>query len=916
MNQHGYTMGLDTPSKTKPQISPVSPLIHSHFRSASNASRSSRGDSPSVYEESSFMDMGDDNPRDVFARDGRDSFDSRNSNIYDIYAPDAQQRFKYDEDQNSSLDSASALRDSWQSGSVHDLGKRSINQSALRNVEGQQYVPVFAPEEPSSPSSPVPAVVITSPDDLVPRAGGRVPIVRNVGAVSNYSRPVRGSSGEPEDRNSGHNSEGTMMIPGRPRHNSSAAPVLDADVFDPESKRRVLERNINSASPSPNGSKFKFDSPSRGFGSPTSQTNSNTPPPPMVVVDPPDEAKSKADHYLQLGIKHHEANRLQESAICFEKSAKEGGGCGVGMLMWGLTLRHGWGCKKDEKGGFVWVRRAAEGAVADLERARLSGGTGDLAERGVVKAELVLAIYEVGQCFFHGWGVVKDQKMGVSYYRVAARLGDADAQNDLGFCLANGKGCKKDRKEAAKWYRAASVVRNLHKSYKAYFSNPADPDDSSFEPESYPYVDLEYPNNAATERFLLLAPKDKDHYNPIMDLEQTLYTIVDYYLTPSQRALIGNVPSDLLTETVSPPLSPSPSPPNSTASHASSGSMSSLTSLESSSHNEFPQPRVNYCRAVQRAINTKDGPLFIKTIKKINSLLSSFKYPTPPSDPFEPVPKNSLKERVATWSNSGGLPSKVLMRIIDENYQRCVGPHINKLRKYEAFTSKVYGEILPSLVHEILSLTKLNQDSLFMDLGSGVGNVVIQSALQTGCKSYGIELVEGPAQVAKEMAEQFKARCRMWGVACGEIELEEGDMLESPRVAELLPKADVVLVDNKVFEEKLNEALRPKFLDLKEGAIVISLKPFVSSLNGLNARVTERNVDDISAIFDVTERPYYPGSVSWGNNGGSYYIHRVDRVGYAEIRQKFESTTRGRRSAATAKYTPSKNTDESDWFGQ
>lgn len=37
----------------------------------------------------------------------------------------------------------------------------------------------------------------------------------------------------------------------------------------------------------------------------------------------------------------------------------------------------------------------------------------------------------------------------------------------------------------------------------------------------------------------------------------------------------------------------------------------------------------------------------------------------------------------------------------------------------------------------------------------------------------------------------------------------------------------------------MNEALRPKFLDLKEGAIVISLKPFVSSLN---ARVTERNV--------------------------------------------------------------------------
>jgi hypothetical protein len=42
---------------------------------------------------------------------------------------------------------------------------------------------------------------------------------------------------------------------------------------------------------------------------------------------------------------------------------------------------------------------------------------------------------------------------------------------------------------------------------------------------------------------------------------------------------------------------------------------------------------------------------------------------------------------------------------------------------------------------------------------------------------------------------------------------------------------------------KVNEAIRPKFLDLKEGAIVVSLKPFVSSLN---ARVTERNVGIIS----------------------------------------------------------------------
>lgn len=59
-----------------------------------------------------------------------------------------------------------------------------------------------------------------------------------------------------------------------------------------------------------------------------------------------------------------------------------------------------------------------------------------------------------------------------SYYRVAANLGDADAQQDLAFCLANGKGCKKDKKEAAKWYRAAvsrlsySVTHCLKECYQ------------------------------------------------------------------------------------------------------------------------------------------------------------------------------------------------------------------------------------------------------------------------------------------------------------------------------------------------------------------------------------------------------------------------------------------------------------------
>jgi len=92
--------------------------------------------------------------------------------------------------------------------------------------------------------------------------------------------------------------------------------------------------------------------------------------PPSAGTDAPAIHPQNPNEYLQLGIKHHEANRLEESALCFERSAKEQGGCGVGMLMYGLALRHGWGCPRNEKSGFHWLKKAAELALADLEKGK------------------------------------------------------------------------------------------------------------------------------------------------------------------------------------------------------------------------------------------------------------------------------------------------------------------------------------------------------------------------------------------------------------------------------------------------------------------------------------------------------------------------------------------------------------------
>ncbi|EJF55465.1 S-adenosyl-L-methionine-dependent methyltransferase, partial [Dichomitus squalens LYAD-421 SS1] len=210
------------------------------------------------------------------------------------------------------------------------------------------------------------------------------------------------------------------------------------------------------------------------------------------------------------------------------------------------------------------------------------------------------------------------------------------------------------------------------------------------------------------------------------------------------------------------------------------------------------EPHVDYLRLLQRAIKKRDGPMFMKVMSAINALLSLLKYPPLPLDPFDAPAANHLGVTVRGWQR---IPTNVVHRIADETYQRAVGPHIDVLKRYEAFSSEVYGELMPTFVSDVIRATGLHGGSLFLDMGSGVGNVVMQASLETGCRSYGIEIMPGPAQIARSQLEQFKTRCRMWGVRMGEVELEEGDMLKSAKVDELVKSADVVLVNNKVFLE-------------------------------------------------------------------------------------------------------------------
>ncbi|KAI9490597.1 hypothetical protein BDB00DRAFT_916104 [Zychaea mexicana] len=167
-----------------------------------------------------------------------------------------------------------------------------------------------------------------------------------------------------------------------------------------------------------------------------------------------EKKKIDIDHHVQKGIEYHELGALEQATHQFRIAAKEGSP--IGMLLYGLSLRHGWGCRANSTLAFQYLQKAAEHAVDGLQKSS-EGKTKMDALLQSRKGELVLAIYELGVSFDQGWGTARSRETAFYYFKIAAQLGDADAQNEVGRCYYDGYGTKKDVYQAAKYYRLAAA---------------------------------------------------------------------------------------------------------------------------------------------------------------------------------------------------------------------------------------------------------------------------------------------------------------------------------------------------------------------------------------------------------------------------------------------------------------------------
>lgn len=162
-------------------------------------------------------------------------------------------------------------------------------------------------------------------------------------------------------------------------------------------------------------------------------------------ADPAGVASTPAiDTNIQEAIRLHEEGELDQSTKLFGVLADPNGANNpLSQVLYGLALRHGWGCEPDPEKAVFYLSSAAKNA-ADVESLALQAG---LKKGGAAKGELVLAIFELANCFRHGWGIEKDP---IAAKQVRCALGLRDSLR-----VPSGRNVTDGRVKGRLWHRLA-----------------------------------------------------------------------------------------------------------------------------------------------------------------------------------------------------------------------------------------------------------------------------------------------------------------------------------------------------------------------------------------------------------------------------------------------------------------------------
>ncbi|VDK43913.1 unnamed protein product [Anisakis simplex] len=237
--------------------------------------------------------------------------------------------------------------------------------------------------------------------------------------------------------------------------------------------------------------------------------------------------------------------------------------------------------------------------------------------------------------------------------------------------------------------------------------------------------------------------------------------------------------------------------------------------------------------------------------------------------------KGATKPGGEIWSTERADPS-LLKHICARAYNRAVD-NVHLLNNhYKAFSSETYGETSFERMQSIIEEIVPKERDVFVDLGSGVGQLVIHMAGGSRVKkAVGIEIATLPCKYADNLSAEFKKWMKWYGKKFRPFELFEGDFL-SEQFRDLITKeATIIFINNYAFTAMLENRIKRELLsELKDGTRIISTKPYGTP----NRSITNRQLNDISAILDVHEMVECENACSWTSNYVPYYHHTINRA--------------------------------------
>ncbi|KAI6203103.1 Histone-lysine N-methyltransferase, H3 lysine-79 specific [Aphelenchoides besseyi] len=259
----------------------------------------------------------------------------------------------------------------------------------------------------------------------------------------------------------------------------------------------------------------------------------------------------------------------------------------------------------------------------------------------------------------------------------------------------------------------------------------------------------------------------------------------------------------------------------------------------------------------------------------------------------------------ATNPNSSAS-SKLLQRVINLCYNKAVDNEKALNKHYEAFSSQTYGETTFKRMELILDEIKPTSNDVFVDLGSGVGQLVAHVAGGSKVKAaYGIEIASLPANFAARLEEEFRKLMKFYGKTVRPFSLENADFLDEKYRDLITNQATIIFINNFAFQADLEAKIKTYLLqELKDGTKIISTKPYVA----LNKTVNERHMNDISSIMDVYEMKKCPNPCSWTSADVPYYLHVVNQE---KLEKYFYFRNQVRSSESRPSSTPSSRNSHS-----